>query len=752
MIEILGYADRLAVRPGMTIAFKVSCETGAARYRADIVRLRCGDDRPDGPGFREEPVADAAANGDYPGRRQAIDCGSYVRVGPAAAFDAVDSFTLSALIWPTLPGLDEATVIGRWSGPAETGFGYALAIDGASRPCLRLGDGVRVWRLVHPVALAARRWYRLLASFDSATGAASLHCEPVTPQWGDPVFRPTAGRCPLRPLSSGPRIADVPVAVAAHVVEGGQGTWRGAGHFNGKIEAPRLHAQALPAEQIGQILSTPLTGPSAASLVAAWDFSRDIPGTKARDIGPNGLDGDCINLPTRAMTGHAWTAEAMNWTNRPHEYAAIHFHEDDLYDCAWETDFRWTIPPDLKSGIYAARLRCGNQGEDHVPFFVLPPRGHARAPVAFLASTATYLAYANSHDHYEDPVAERCHGLTVLAPADLFLMQRRDLGLSAYDHHRDGSGSCWSSRLRPILNLRPKRALWSLNADLHLTDWLEAIGQEYDVIDDETLHREGVSLLERYACVMTGTHPEYYSTAMLTAMAAYLERGGRLMYLGGNGFYWRVAWHDELPGAMEIRRGEAGTRMWTSEPGETGLATTGEPSGMWRHSGFAPQRLVGVGFISEGFDSGSYYRRLPDSYDPRAGFIFAGVDEEILGDFGVFGGAAALELDIVNPKVGTPPHALLLASSEGHSNVYVIAQAETGANHPGMDGIESPLVRADMVFFETLKGGAVFSTGSIGWAGSLAHDNYRNNISRITENVLRRFISPEPFPSSAGTR
>jgi N,N-dimethylformamidase len=67
-----------------------------------------------------------------------------------------------------------------------------------------------------------------------------------------------------------------------------------------------------------------------------------------------------------------------------------------------------------------------------------------------------------------------------------------------------------------------------------------------------------------------------------------------------------------------------------------------------------------------------------------------------------------------------------------------------------MDGIESPLVRADMVFFETLNGGAVFSTGSIGWAGSLAHDGYRNNISTITENVLRRFISPEPFPSSAG--
>ena len=29
---------------------------------------------------------------------------------------------------------------------------------------------------------------------------------------------------------------------------------------------------------------------------------------------------------------------------------------------------------------------------------------------------------------------------------------------------------------------------------------------------------------------------------------AYLARGGRLIYLGGNGFYWRTAFHDTCPG------------------------------------------------------------------------------------------------------------------------------------------------------------------------------------------------------------
>ncbi len=750
MIEIVGYADRLAVRPGEAIAFKISCESGANSYRADIVRLRCGDDRPDGPGFKEQLVADAAVNGTYPGRKQAIDCGSYLRIRASPALDAVSSFNLTAAIWPTLPGVGEQTVLARWSGSADAGTGYALAIDGAGRPYLRLGREGRVWRLTFPIALTARRWYRLLAGFEAASGRAVIHCEPIEPRWGDPSFKPVTAVAPLARVFSLGSATTSPFTIAAHVVANDLHAWRGAGHFNGKIEAPRLHRAPVMPERLGRILRAPLSGPEWANLVGAWDFSLDIPGTAIRDIGPNRLDGVCVNLPTRAMTGYRWSGEIMNWQQRPDEYGAIHFHEDDLYDCAWESDATWTIPRDLRSGIYAARLRCGTEGEDYVPFFVLPKRGQTQAPVALLASTATYLAYANSHDHYEDPVAERCHGLSVLAPSDLFLMQRRDFGLSTYDHHRDGSGSCWSSRLRPILNIRPKRALWSLNADLHIVDWLEATGQRYDVIDDETLHREGVSLLERYACVMTGTHPEYYSTAMLKSFTTYIDRGGRLMYLGGNGFYWRVAWHEELPGAMEMRRGEAGTRMWTSDPGETGLATTGEPSGMWRCSGFAPQRLVGVGFISEGFDSGSYYRRLPDSRDGRASFIFAGVEDEIIGDFGAFGGAAALELDIVDPKMGTPPHALRLATSEGHSNVYMVAQGETGANYPGMDGIESPLIRADMVFFETPNGGAVFSTGSIGWAGSLAHAGYRNNISRITENVLRRFIAPEPFAPADG--
>jgi N,N-dimethylformamidase len=68
--------------------------------------------------------------------------------------------------------------------------------------------------------------------------------------------------------------------------------------------------------------------------------------------------------------------------------------------------------------------------------------------------------------------------------------------------------------------------------------------------------------------------------------------------------------------------------------------------------------------------------------------------------------------------------------------------------YPGAGGTQDPGVRADIVYFPTLGGGAVFSTGSIAWCGSLSHNNYDNNVSRITANVLDHFMADDRLPST----
>jgi N,N-dimethylformamidase len=282
------------------------------------------------------------------------------------------------------------------------------------------------------------------------------------------------------------------------------------------------------------------------------------------------------------------------------------------------------------------------------------------------------------------------------------------------------------------------------NADLHLLDWMEARGHDYDVLTDEDLHLEGADQPGHYKVIVTGSHPEYWSAEMLEALEAYLAGGGRLMYLGGNGFYWVTALDPERPHIVEVRRGFASSRTWTSHPAEVHLAPTGERGGIWRFRGRSPNALVGVGFAAQGWDSHTPgYVRLPDSHDERAAFIFEGIDEERLGEFGlVMNGAAGDELDRFDHGLGTPHHALRLATSEGqHSDYYLVTHEDLLVTISAIHGSDNPMVRSDIVYFEGPNGGAVFSVGSIGFSGSLSHNDYDNNISRMTENVLREFTS-----------
>ena len=108
-------------------------------------------------------------------------------------------------------------------------------------------------------------------------------------------------------------------------------------------------------------------------------------------------------------------------------------------------------------------------------------------------------------------------------------------------------------------------------------------------------------------------------------------------------------------------------------------------------------------------------------------------------------GAAGFELDRAERSLGTPAHALVLASSSGHSDAYQHVIEEVLMSDSQQGGTVSSKVRADMVYFEYPKGGAVFSASSIAWCGALSHNQYDNNVSRITDNVLRRFAADGPL-------
>ena len=128
-------------------------------------------------------------------------------------------------------------------------------------------------------------------------------------------------------------------------------------------------------------------------------------------------------------------------------------------------------------------------------------------------------------------------------------------------------------------------------------------------------------------------------------------------------------------------------------------------------------RSVASALISEGFDLAAFYRRTTASHDPRAAFIFDGIDDEIIGNFGLQGGGAAgIEIDHADTALGTPTHALILASSEGHTEAFRLVNEEMSITVPTVTAPVEARIQADMVFFETAGGGGVFNVGSIATA------------------------------------
>ena len=749
-MKITAYADRVSVAPGETINFMVNCE--ARRFQADIVQLICGDLNPDGPGYQEKLVR-TPASGSYKGRRQVIHAGSFVEVPRCAALAALQSFTFAAYIWPTTPGRGEQALISSWSHDAQQGGAMFIGPDGLG---LRIGAGTgRVQTITTGKKFLSHEWYFVAASFDAKNRTVRLLQEPLHHHVGTRDAARKNAKSKYAPAMA----HGEPLTMAACFRRFDKGRTVCTQHYNGKIDSPRITSRALSEADLQAFKAKRVSGALVPDLVAAWDFGADITSVTASDTSPNRLHGRLVNMPVRGMTGWNWNGEEMCWRHAPEQYGAIHFHDDDIHDAGWQVDVSLTVPKNLKSGLYAARLRCGDalEDEDYVPFAILPPRGKATAKICFLLPTASYMAYANEHMGSDSPMAQLLGGrLVEHERQDRYRNEHREYGASCYDTHNDGSGVCYTSRLRPILNMRPKyrswlggtgSTLWQFNADTHTINWLEALGYDYDVVTDEDLHYHGVAAIEQYKVVITASHPEYHSKEMWDAMDAYQQRGGRLMYLGANGWYWRVAFHREQAGVMEVRRAEGGIRAWEARSGEYYHSFTGEYGGLWRRNGRAPQRIVGTGFTAQGFDISSYYLRKPDSLKKEVQWIMAGVGrDERIGDFGLIGGGAAgLELDRYDRALGTPPAAYLLASSEDHTDIYLVVCEELLINYPGTGGQESPLVRADMVFYPTSNGGGVFATSSIAWPGSLAHNGYHNNVSRITKNVLDRFIGKKPL-------
>ncbi|MCE9605027.1 MAG: carboxypeptidase regulatory-like domain-containing protein [Planctomycetia bacterium] len=239
-------------------------------------------------------------------------------------------------------------------------------------------------------------------------------------------------------------------------------------------------------------------------------------------------------------------------------------------------------------------------------------------------------------------------------------------------------------------------------AEWRLYGWLEREGIDFDLYAETQFHH-GEMNLDDYRLVIIHTHPEYWSRKMYLALKDWVfRRGGRLMYLGGNGLNCEVEF--DSPTSIIVRNGDK--REQRRKEVESRMHERLE----------SEANLLGVVYTDAGAMTGAPYRVIEPKH-----WAFSGTDLKAGDLFGLKclhmrcpGGASGHETDKISPS--------------SPKNLLRIAQG-TNRDNGG----------ADMIYFETPKGGAVFSSGSINYVSSLPVDEH---ISKITKNVIERLVSP----------
>lgn len=99
----------------------------------------------------------------------------------------------------------------------------------------------------------------------------------------------------------------------------------------------------------------------------------------------------------------------------------------------------------------------------------LAAAGRPRSKVLFLASTATYQAYANTHIKFDSVNTENLYETPIaLSEDERFLNEHREFGLPLYDTHCDESGVVYAGMRRPMLNARPGPYTFNYVNDKHI--------------------------------------------------------------------------------------------------------------------------------------------------------------------------------------------------------------------------------------------------------------------------------------------
>lgn len=361
------------------------------------------------------------------------------------------------------------------------------------------------------------------------------------------------------------------------------------------------------------------------------------------------------------------------------------------HGAGWNTSYTLSVPANWPTGLYAARV-MDTTHEAWISFVVKEAGPGTGARLALLASTNTWDAYngwggASFYGYSLSDITGRANRGTT----HMVSMERpRATGYPFGDIGHTASG------------------------EMHLIRWLDQNQYPFSMLSDNDLHLNP-GLLSNFDAVIISTHSEYWSAEMYDHLVDYLNSGGNLLYLSGNGIYWKVSTTD---GQTENHKDNSSH------------AQTQERGGLWRDVGRPEAAVTGVRYTGEGYPFSAPFTIRTASHWTLEGTGLAVGDRvgkvgrnlfryiDATGQHDINGGSASgWETDYIDP-LHSPANIVLIARATSHDAAY------------------NPAISGDITYYDHPGGGGVFSAGSINFGGSLIVDDH---LGTMVSNVLRRF-------------
>lgn len=359
-----------------------------------------------------------------------------------------------------------------------------------------------------------------------------------------------------------------------------------------------------------------------------------------------------------------------------------------------------------RSGLYYFHARTRGGAAFAFPWVVAPAR--PRHKLAVLASDINWNSYNSfgGRSNYihaagfpATPTVNSRQDLFRYTDPEHLMYDRDDYDPLSFDRPEPFNHVDLAEKITDVIESRT--ACHLAPAEWRMLGWLEREAIGYDLYSETQLHF-GDLKLDDYRVLVLGPHPEYWSRTMYDELKDWVvNRGGKLVYLGGNGLNCEVEFLDRQ--TMTVKNGNERERIRRNLDSRMHHRYESEAS------------LLGVVYTDAGAMTGAPFRVVDAGHWAFEGTGLA--EGAIFGEKSLHmrcaGGASGHETDKVSPS--------------SPKNVRVIAK---GLNRD--DG------GADMAVYDTPSGGSVFAASSITWVSCLPVDD---GVSRITANVLRRFLA-----------